>query len=452
MDLSAFQRKLARLPGAAVPASGPATGPAPAAEPIAPPIAPAAAPDDAQRLARIATLRSLLGELEERQRARPARARAESPVALLGERIDTAHGPLHRRRIELLPDHAHGRVPVARALSVSAPTLAGLALDPALATIDPRRVLYLDTETTGLSGGTGTLPFLVGMAFFEDESLVVEQLLLHRPGEEKPMLHALRERMERASAVVTYNGKSFDWPLLRTRAVMNRVPLPPPAVHLDLYPATRRVVGQRVGKDAGGVRLVHVEREVLGLTRHGDIDGAEIPERFWAFVRGADASGLVPVLEHNANDLVALAAILVALAERWDAVLPSHAPEDVLGVARTALRAGDTVRAGRWAEAASEAGGDDALACEALRLAAHVHRRHADPAAALDALDRALVRASNALAPRLELERSKLLEHRLRAFEPALDAARGSAGAEPPEAHARRLARLAAKLRKASRA
>ncbi len=448
MDLSAFQRKLARLPGAN---TGAAREPPPC-EPLAREPLAQRTPEDAERLARVAKLRSLLGELEERERTRPPRVRAAPPGDLPGERLDTAHGPLHRRRLELSPDHAHGRVPVARALSVTGATLAGLALDPSLAAIDPRRVLYLDTETTGLSGGTGTLPFLVGMAFFEDETLVVEQLLLHRPGEERPMLHALRERMQSASAVVTYNGKSFDWPLLRTRAVMNRVPLPPPAVHLDLYPATRRVVGQRVGKDAGGVRLVHVEREVLGLTRHGDIDGAEIPERFWAFVRGEGASGLAPVLEHNVSDLVALAALLAALAERWDAVLPSHAPEDVLGVARTAFRAGDTARACRWAEAASEAGGDDALACEALQLSARGHRRNADAGAALAALDRALPRASPTRAPSLHLERSKLLEHRLRAYDAALEAARAAEGAEPPEEHHRRLARLEAKRSKAARA
>jgi hypothetical protein len=282
----------------------------------------------------------------------------------------------------------------------------------------------------------------VGLAYFEDESLVIEQLLLRRPGEEKPLLHALRERMEAASAIVTYNGKSFDWPLLRTRAVMNRVPLPPPSAHLDLYHCARRVLGPRLERDAGGVRLVQVESEVLGMRREADIDGAEIPERFWAFVRGADASELVPVIEHNANDLVALAAILVALAERWDAVLPSHAPEDLLGVAKTALRAGDEARARRWAEAATEAGAGDEVACEALRLCATVHKRSADPHAAIAAIERALPLASAALKPRLHLELSKLYEHKMRDYTGALASAILGRAAESAEANAKRLARL----------
>lgn len=437
MDLSAFQRKLARLPGVAAEASASA------------PAAAASASGD-ERRARIAKLRALIGEMEGRERARLKHAPklAAPTVELPGELIETAHGPLHRRRLYLEPHHAHGVVPIARSLAVSPQTIAGLALDESLAGIDPRRVLYLDTETTGLSGGTGTLPFLVGLAFFEDESLVIEQLLLRRPGEEKPLLHALRERMEAASAVVTYNGKSFDWPLLRTRAVMNRVALPAPAAHLDLLHCTRRVLGPRLEKEAGGVRLVQVESDVLGMRREADIDGAEIPERFWAYVRGADASELVPVIEHNANDLVALAAILVVLAERWDAVLPSHAPEDVLGVAKTALRAGDTERARRWAEAACDAGADDGLACEALHLCATVHKRNADAHAAVAAIERALPLASPALRPRLHLELSKLLEHRLRDYTGALASAILARGAETAEVNEKRIARLEKKRKK----
>jgi len=451
MNLDAFKRKLARLP-MATPASVLAL-PDPTAERTAD------RPEDEARRARIAQLRAMIGQVAGRSRAAlkdrvvaldtPKHARLHRGVVELpGVLETTALGPLHRRSIILEPHHAHGMVPIVGSLAVSGATIAGLALDDGLATVDPRRFLYLDTETTGLAGGTGTLPFLVGMAYFEDESLVIEQLLLRKPGEEKPILARLAERIASASAIVTYNGKSFDWPLLRTRAVLNRVPLAAPAAHLDLLHCARRVLGPRLSQLGESVRLVSVEAQVLGMHRQGDIDGAEIPERFWNFVRGADASELVPVLEHNALDLVALAAILVVLAERWDAVLPSHAPEDRLAIARTALRFGDRGRAYDWARAASDAGGSDALTCEALKLAATVQRRNSDAASAVDLLEQALRVAAADQRAKLHLELSKLLEHRMRDLSGALTSAILARGAESEEANQKRIARIEKKRSK----
>ena len=130
--------------------------------------------------------------------------------------------------------------------------MASLALDPRLAGVDFRRVLYLDTETTGLAGGTGTVPFLVGLAWFEERSLRVHQLFLRRLGEEAPMLRVLAERMAESSCLVTFNGKSFDWPLLRTRFVLNRVPVPAELPHLDLLHCARRVFKHRGSGDPAG--------------------------------------------------------------------------------------------------------------------------------------------------------------------------------------------------------
>ena len=111
-------------------------------------------------------------------------------------------------------------------------------------------MLFLDTETTGLAGGTGTVPFLVGLAWFEGRSLRVHQLFLRRLGEEAPMLRVLAERMAEPPAWSTYNGKSFDWPLLRTRFVLNRVPTPAELPHLDLLHCARRVFKHRGSGDA----------------------------------------------------------------------------------------------------------------------------------------------------------------------------------------------------------
>jgi uncharacterized protein YprB with RNaseH-like and TPR domain len=388
----------------------------------------------------------MLGKLiaDDRRRLRE-RAPVEAAAPLPGELLDTPHGPLHRVRGYLEPAHCHGRVPIRGALGVNPVTLAKLALDTEIAGVDPRRMLFIDTETTGLAGGTGTIPFLIGLAFFEDESLCVEQLLLRAPGEEGPMLRRLAERMAEASCIVSYNGKSYDWPLLRTRFVLNRVPAPPPPPHLDLLHCARRIFKRRLGQ----VRLVNLEAEVLGLRREHDIDGAEIPQRFWDFVRSADGSALAPVIEHNANDLVALAAIVVVLASRYDELRPEHEPADQLGVAQVAVRAADPERARRYAEAAADGGGPADVTSDALWLAAELARQRDDDLARLALLERALEEASDEeRIARAHLALSKLYEHRLRDFVRALEHARCTAAAEGRAPRDHRVARIEAKLAK----
>jgi uncharacterized protein YprB with RNaseH-like and TPR domain len=425
MDLKA---KLARLTSA-----GP--GPRP------PPIAPA----DADRRARIERLRGMIGKLAQSglRRAPPAAAPVDPP----GQLEETAHGPLQRVVSYLEPAHCHGHVPIASSLAVSAETIAKLALDTELCAIDPRRMLFLDTETTGLAGGTGTIPFLIGLAWFEDESLAIEQLVLRKPGEEAPMLHRLAERIARASCIVSYNGKSYDWPLLRTRFVLNRVPVAAPAAHLDLLHCAKRVFQRRLGC----VRLVHLESEVLGMRREADIDGAEIPQRFWDFVRDADGSALAPIVEHNANDLVALAAILATLADRYEALRPEHEPADQLGVARVAARADDAERAQRYAHAAAEGGGPNDVTVDALWLAAELARDRREDAERAVLLERALGEApDDERAARLHLALAKHYEHRAKDYARALEHARCTVPAEGVADREHRVARIERKLAKAA--
>ena len=127
----------------------------------------------------------------------------------------TDWGPIYRSCQTLLPSHHVGRMPADAASQASAQMLALLSLDPLLGACDSGRALYLDTETTGLGGGAGVVAFLVGLGWFDlDGRFVVEQLLLRKPSEEEPLLRFIADRIERASFVVTYNGKTFDWPLL----------------------------------------------------------------------------------------------------------------------------------------------------------------------------------------------------------------------------------------------
>ena len=189
--------------------------------------------------------RNTLDELRERIRSVLERTTTRSAppppdvdmTELPFAREETELGPLHVRTLLLGAAHRTGHAPVTAARTADMRLLSLLALDPTLAPVPIERALYLDTETTGLSGGTGTVAFLVGLAFFTPHGLVVEQLLVRRLGEEAPMLARVRARLEECAVVVTFNGKPFDLPLLRTRLVMNRMPAAPDRPHLDLLHA-----------------------------------------------------------------------------------------------------------------------------------------------------------------------------------------------------------------------
>lgn len=335
-------------------------------------------------------------------------------LSLPGELTETAHGEVHLVRHHLEPAHCHGRTPVLRGLEACSKLTARLALDPSLADCDLSRMLFIDTETTGLSTAAGTLAFLVGVAYFEDQSLTVEQMLLRGHHDEPAMLRHLAEHLGRASCIVSYNGKSFDWPLLRTRFVMNRIPAPPLPPHLDLLHCARRVFKRRLGS----LRLVQMEREVLGFTREHDVDGSEIPGIYLHFLRSGRPGRLDGVIEHNANDLIALAAFLGEIVRRFEDVVREDDPLDHLSYAVVAERAKDPERARRFALAAAAGGGDLECTIDALLLAARIARRAKDVAAEYAALTEALSHDPD--DPRIHLELAKHHEHRAKDLEAAL--------------------------------
>ncbi|MEO1482910.1 MAG: ribonuclease H-like domain-containing protein [Myxococcota bacterium] len=343
---------------------------------------------------------------------------SELAGVLLGETVQTPSGRMHRVVKRYRKSHAQGCGPVSSALDASPQAIASIALDPAVAEVCLRRALYFDTETTGLAGGTGTLPFLVGTAAFdEDQTLVVEQLVLRRPGEERPMLERFAERLAAASCVVSYNGKSFDWPLLRTRFVMNRMTPPELPVHIDLLHCARRVFKARLGEGGHGVSLAAVESEVFGMGRVDDVAGGKIPECYAAFLRGEAGAVLNPVIEHNAHDLVSLASLLGDLSMRYLRDPTVVCAIDSLGLAKTALRAKDLDAAGELARAASQ--GDRSVAVEAAIVEARVAQQRLEFSRAADAFRRALT-LGDGEQPEVHLALAKLYEHKLKDLEAAL--------------------------------
>jgi hypothetical protein len=208
---------------------------------------------------------------------------------------------------------------------------------------DPRRWLFLDTETTGLAGGSGTYAFLVGIGWWDDGGLQVEQLFMRDYSEERSLLYSLRERIGERPVLVTFNGKTFDWPLLETRYRMNRkVTSPAPLMHLDLLHPARNLWGLRLGS----VRLSELERHVLGRDRSADILSDLIPRIYFDFLRGGPPERLVPIFQHNQMDLRGLAALSTrVLSLLADPETLGQDGLELFGVSRICEKRGDRVQA-----------------------------------------------------------------------------------------------------------
>jgi len=185
-------------------------------------------------------------------------------------------------------------------------------LDPALASPGTRRTVFIDLETTGISGGAGTVAFLVGCGYFDLGAFQVRQFLLTSYAAERALLAAVAEFFDGADLIVSYNGKTFDVPVMETRWSFHRMAMPLDGVpHFDMLHPARRLWSTRpgAGSDEGGCRLSTLERVLFDVNRVGDVPGFEIPSRYFRFLRTGDPRPLEPVLEHNRLDLVSLAAV-----------------------------------------------------------------------------------------------------------------------------------------------
>ena len=225
---------------------------------------------------------------------------------------------------------------------------------------NPEKWLFLDTETTGLAGGTGTYAFLVGLAWWDSGGLQVEQLFLRDFSEEHSLLHELAARLAERPVLVTFNGKTFDWPLLESRFTMTRaIKVPQLAAHLDLLHPARALWKLRLGS----VRLVELERHVLdeqrlGWHRGGDVASALIPQYYFDYLRGGCADPLAGVVQHNQMDLRGLAALFGKINSLLDerGELEEEDSLDLFGLSRFLERRGERKRAQSTCVKALDAG------------------------------------------------------------------------------------------------
>ena len=220
---------------------------------------------------------------------------------------------------------------------------------------DPERLCFYDTETTGLSGGAGTLIFLLGAAWCEGEDLAVEQLFLSDfPGEEQFLQEASR-RFSRHSAFVSYNGRAFDSRLLATRFLMNRMVFDP-GLQVDLLYHARRLWKLI----AGDCSLGSIERKILGVTREVDVAGEEVPLVYFDYLKTGEPGLLPVVFEHNLTDVTSLARMYAAIGRLLEGDLDA-VPVDERALGRWLLSSGSHVghRPARRLLCAGQPGGRD---------------------------------------------------------------------------------------------
>lgn len=233
------------------------------------------------------------------------------PGKVIGDRDDG----FYLVRTEFGPDTEHGHLALGEALKTASKHVSLSACDDELGDFDPRSAIFIDTETTGLAGGAGTVTFLVGVGYFVGDTFRVDQCFMRDYDDEEPMLHYLGELFANADSVVSYNGKSFDLPLLRTRFITNRIPFRlEGTAHFDLVHAARRFYKKRLGDCSLG----NIERAVLGIDRVGDVDSAEIPRIWLDYLFSRDARDLEAVFYHHKTDILSLVTLTALLSRALD--------------------------------------------------------------------------------------------------------------------------------------
>jgi uncharacterized protein len=258
-----------------------------------------------------------------------------------GEEVEMPQGRFFFSRSIFKAEDFHGHFRVCDLSCISMRAAGILASSSDLARSTPADALFLDTETTGLAGGTGTFPFLIGLGWFEQGSFVTCQLFARDFSEECAMLAFLCEAAAERRFLVTFNGKAFDVGLLAARFILNRLRDPLSTMpHLDLLHPSRRLLGHRLEN----TRLVTLEEAVLGVQREGDIPGQEIPQRYFDWLKRRDGRALGDVFKHNRFDIVSMASLTKHLTDlledRHDSSHAHHA--DLLSAARLLHERGHT--------------------------------------------------------------------------------------------------------------
>ncbi|MFZ1043833.1 MAG: ribonuclease H-like domain-containing protein [Anaerolineales bacterium] len=311
-------------------------------------------------------------------------------------------------------DYHHGLAPIK--LQVPLNIMSAWAADTRLRDLPLESFAFLDTETSGLSGGTGTYAFLVGVGKFINDEFVLQQFFMRDPSEEPALLEGLGEFLASANALVTFNGKAFDAPLLVTRYTLHNFPVPfKDFAHLDLLPLARRLWRDRLESRA----LKYLEENILLAPRTvEEVPGYEIPYLYFDYLRDGDARPLKGVFYHNAMDVVAMAALLSHTAKMLEDPFHEGIEHglDVVALAKLYEDLGQWDTAARLFERGLEKGISEENFAETVRRLSVLQRRRGDFGEAIrlweEAADKGHIYAF--------VELAKYYEHKMRDAKSAL--------------------------------
>jgi hypothetical protein len=375
------------------------------------------------------------------QRPRPDTCFIEE--LLSGEVVRTPYGE-HFETEKLWERHRrHGTIDISDLAELPDDLLDRLS-EGAIPLANPGKWAFLDTETTGLAGGTGTYAFLVGVGSIDRAGFRLRQFFMRDYGEEPSLLCRLAEHLARFDVLVTYNGRAYDQPLLETRFRMARARHPFDRMqHLDLLFGARRLWKLRLES----CRLVDLENQILGVEREGDLPGEMIPYCYFEFLRSKQAFKLVPIFHHNALDILSLACLtaIVPFAFRSPDTVALRHGADLIGLARWLAQADRHEEALGLFRRAVEMGLPDALLFRTLWDMAALEKRLGRPEPALSAIAE-LAQSPNPFRVRALEELAKHYEHRERNYAMALEMTRTALALEESPAIRRRERRLKARL------
>ena len=227
-----------------------------------------------------------------------------------GELFENSFGISFVKTKEYQADFLHGNKYLNQVEGIKSKFLQLAGKDEDLIKIDLKKSIYFDTETTGLAGGSGTYIFLAGLGFFQGEKFILKQFFLRDFPDEPAFLNSIHEIFQKFENLVSFNGKSFDWPLLQTRFISHRIKnkmINPP--HLDLLHASRRIWKRRLVDCSLG----NIERNILNVQRSGDIPSFLIPQMYFEYLRNKDATPMKQIFYHNEIDILSLVSLAIEL-------------------------------------------------------------------------------------------------------------------------------------------
>jgi uncharacterized protein len=378
-------------------------------------------------------LRRTVAKIDRKYAALPVRRAAAWRVeeVLSGSVVSTAYGEHFETERTWERHRRHGCVDISDLAELSSDLLDSLSAGE-IQRCPPQKWAFLDTETTGLAGGAGTYAFLIGVGHATAEGFRLRQFFMRDYGEESSQLDALDQYLAQFDVLITYNGKTFDQPLLETRFAMARRRHPFDRLrHLDLLFGARRLWKLRLES----CRLVELENQILGVEREGDLPGEMIPYYYFDYVRTQQALRLVPIFHHNAIDILSLACLTAIVPQAF------QAPEetgfrhgaDLIGLARWLLRSERHDEALRLFRRAVDLGLPDHLLFQTLWEAAIVEKRLGRMPAALAGFTD-LAGSRNPYRVRALEEVAKYYEHSERNYMMALEVTRSALDiADTPE-------------------